>query len=334
MSFEKEFKTYLIKSNKNVSEISLINGVSLNNYDNKFNIISSKKIISGSQSFVDTYFDIDENDSIYGLINSKRGSLIYIYSNDQYLIKTNILSFNGRKNSVKFPYIKKFPHNIIHVFFYLVNVSKTNYCTLFHFYYDGTTWYKSTISTLNYFLLTNFSVSWDKDIPTVFFLKKFNNCSEIFLSTFNLVDKKWTEAIPITMTKREKVYLSILKTTNKQYHITFAENNNNKYYCMYFNEAADNISVLNHQYIHLNKKTICSFPNLLVKNSTLYLQWIEGTVLLTCKSQNSGKTWSTPLENKQADFKPFYRCQYNSNNKAISYPSIFYTFKKPISPII
>ena len=39
MSFEKEFKTYLIKSNKNVSEISLINGVSLNNYDNKFNII-------------------------------------------------------------------------------------------------------------------------------------------------------------------------------------------------------------------------------------------------------------------------------------------------------
>ena len=295
MSLEKEFKTYLIKSNKNVSEISLINGVSLNNYDNKFNIISSKKIISGSQGFADTYFDIDKNDSIYGLINSKRGSLIYIYSNDQYIIKTDILTFNGRKNSVKFPYIKKFPHNIIHVFFYLVNVSKTNYCTLFHFYYDGTTWYKSTISTLNYFLLTNFSVSWDNDIPTI---------------------------------------LSILKTTNKQYHITFAEANNNKYYCMYFNEATDNISVLNHQYIHLNKKTICSFPNLLVKNSTLYLQWIEGTVLLTCKSKNSGKTWSTPLENKQADFKPFYRCQYNSNNKAISYPSIFYTFKNPISPII
>ena len=61
MSFEKEYKTYLIKSNKNVSEIFLINGVSLNNYDNKFNIISSKKIISGSQSFVDTYFDIDIN---------------------------------------------------------------------------------------------------------------------------------------------------------------------------------------------------------------------------------------------------------------------------------
>ena len=208
MSFEKEFKTYLIKSNKNVSEISLINGVSLNNYDNKFNIISSKKIISGSQGFADTYFDIDKNDSIYGLINSKRGSLIYIYSNDQYIIKTDILTFNGRKNSVKFPYIKKFPHNIIHVFFYLVNVSKTNYCTLFHFYYDGTTWYKSTISTLNYFLLTNFSVSWDNDIPTIFFLKKINKCSEIFLSTFNLADKKWTEAIPITMTKREKVYLS------------------------------------------------------------------------------------------------------------------------------
>lgn len=81
--------------------------------------------------------------------------------------------------------------------------------------------------------------------------QKINKCSEIFLSTFNLADKKWTEAIPITMTKREKVYLSILKTTNKQYHITFAENNNNKYYCMYFNEAADNISVLNHQYIQL-----------------------------------------------------------------------------------
>lgn len=101
--------------------------------------------------------------------------MIYIYSNDQYLIKTNVLSFNGRKNSVKFPYIKKFPHNIIHVFFYLVNVSKTNYCTLFHFYYDGTTWYKSTISTLNYFLLTNFSVSWDNDIPTIFKKKKLIN---------------------------------------------------------------------------------------------------------------------------------------------------------------
>lgn len=142
-----------------------------------------------------------------------------------------------------------------------MNASKTNYCTLSHYYYDGAKWYKSTISTLNYFLLTNFSVSWDNDIPTIFFLKKINKCSEIFLSNFNLADKKWTEAIPITMTKREKVYLSILKTTNKQYHITFAEANNNKYYCMYFNEATDNISVLNHQYIHLNKKTICSFPN-------------------------------------------------------------------------
>ena len=45
MSFEKEFKTYLIKSNKNVSEISLINGVSLNNYDNKFNRLCFNKLL-------------------------------------------------------------------------------------------------------------------------------------------------------------------------------------------------------------------------------------------------------------------------------------------------
>lgn len=334
MSFEKEFKTYLVKSNNNISEISLLNGVSLNNYDNKFNINSSKKIISGSHSFVDTYFDIDENDSIYGLINSKRGSLIYIYSNDQYIIKTDILTFNGRKNSIKFPYIKKFPDNIIHLFFYVVNASKTNYCTLSHYYYDGAKWYKSTISTLNYFLLTNFSVSWNNDIPTVFFFKKINNCSELFLSTFNLADKKWTVPLPITMTKREKVYLSILKTSNNQYHMTFAEANNNKYYCMYFNESIDGLSSLSHKYIHLNKNAICSFPNLLIKNSKLYLQWIEGSTLFTCISKDSGNTWSNPTENKQSDFKTFYRCQYNSNTGSISYPSIFYAIKNSLSPII
>lgn len=334
MAFEKDLKTLLIKSNKNISEISFSEGISINNYNDKFNLLSNKKIISGSQGFADCYFDIDINDSIYGLINTKKGGLLYIYCNDNSLSSTEIFKFNGRRNFVKFPYIKKLLDNTIHLFFYLGDATKTNYCTLFHYYHDGLKWHKTAITNLNYFLLTNFSVIWNDNIPTIFFLKKVNKFSEIFMSSYNLQDKSWSKCVPITKTKKEKVYLSIIKTSNNTYHFSYAEANNNKYFCMYFSEDKNNLTSTSHKYIHLNVNPVCSFPNLLIRNKTLYLQWIEGTSLFTCKSKDLGFTWTDPIEKKSAEFKPFYRCQYNKNSKTVSVPYIFYSFNNSLTPII
>lgn len=337
MSFKKNFKTYLIKSNSDISEISHENGVVLYNYNNNFQQLSSKSIITGTQSFVDTYFNIDSNDNVYGLINTKRGSLLYISTRDNCIIKTPILTFDGRKNYVKFPYIKKI-NNELHIFYYYLDATTTNSASIIHHYFDGICWHKHLISKINYYLLTNFCVIFENQTPHIFFFKKNNKVSEIFYSSYNLEKNAWITPIQLTATNREKVYLSVIKTKNI-YHLTYSENINNKYNCIYFSVNLDN-DTLNSatKYIQINNNSVCSFPNLIIRNSTLFIQWIENNRLFSSTSKNNGLTWTDPHLSTFSEATDFYRCHVCYNPKLLinseDFSPIFFASKNSITPIL
>ena len=89
MPFVRQFHTLLQKSNQNIIIKNLDDSIEMQNFDTNFDLISTKKILDGKYSFVDVYFDINEDDTIYGIINVQKNSLIHLYINDKVIIETD-----------------------------------------------------------------------------------------------------------------------------------------------------------------------------------------------------------------------------------------------------
>ena len=122
MTFMRKFDTLLHKSNGNLCKIDSQDGITIYNYDNNFNLLSSKKLMDGDLSFLDFWFDIDANDNIYGLINDKMGTLLSYKISNKYIFKSKFLEYYPNEESIKFVYINS-NSGSTNLFYYKLNVN-------------------------------------------------------------------------------------------------------------------------------------------------------------------------------------------------------------------
>lgn len=311
MSFIRKFGTLIKKSNKNITNINLDNGIELYNYSPNFDLISSKKILDGAYSFTDVWFDINKNDTLYGIINAKNNNIVHLYINDKIIVKNTLLKYNSNLFTINFPYIKNINGNT-HIFYYLINNSNYH-CTLIHHYKRDDKWIKNEIDINNYLILSNFVVIFKDSAPVVFYFKQVNKYEELFVSIFDLNTNTWSSPFQITNSHKTKVYLSIIKCTNDHYHIAFSENNSSRYYCTYINGYINEYKFITSNYETISKTIACTFPNLIEYSNILYIQWIEYSNLYTRLSYDFGKTWLQPSIDELASNNPFICYNYKSN---------------------
>jgi hypothetical protein len=326
MPFVRMFNTLIKKYNKNIIFNISKNNISMQNYDAEFNLLSSKEIVKGNYSFIDAWFDINEQDNtIYGIINEQKNSLLYLYINDKIILKNYLLKYDSDIFSINFLYIKKIATST-HIIYYLIDKHNINQCSIIHHYKENDTWIKTKIDTLNYNILTNFVVIFENSTPTIFYLKIWNGYEEVFTSTFDLKNKNWTPPLQLTNSHKFKVYLSAIKYSTGNYHITYSENNSNRYYCNYINaQIIDNTpnTLINET---ISKTIACTFPSIISYNGILYIQWIEFDSLNYCISYDLGKTWTKPNLDKISSEHDFYCYSYKSNityKKQDNFPIIF-----------
>lgn len=326
MTFERKFNTLIQKYNKNIIIKISDNNITLQNLNSNFDLLSSREILNGNYSFIDVWFDINEDDdTIYGIINSEKNSLIHLYINNKVIIKNTLLNYDSKLFDIKFLYIKKL-NGSTHIIYYLINKYNMNHCTLIHYYKEKNTWIKTKIDTLQYNILTNFIVIFENSIPTIFYLKVMNGCEELFTSTFDSNMKIWTTPIQLTSSHKFKVYLSAIKSVNGSYHITYSENNYGRYYCNYINVSLDKNAFTTSINKTINETVACTFPNIIEHKQTLYIQWIEYNTLNYCVSYDCGKTWTKPILDKTSSDYDFccysYKCN-TSNKKRDNFATIF-----------
>lgn len=337
MPFIKKFETIIYKSDKSISKLTTDNGVFFYNFDSDFNLISKKKILPGNYSFVDIWFDIDKNNHLYGLINTKDSSLLYSYINDKVLLKTTILQDDSDSFTFKFPYIKEI-NNETHILYYLNNKYNQYFSKLIHHYKKSDNWIKSEIDLIEHDILTNFVVIFKDSVPSVFYFNLVNGYDELFVTTFNINTNIWSAPLQITKTGKNKVYLSVIKDSNDIFHISYSENNSNRYYCVYLKGSFNNGKFFTSKYTNIKTSLACTFPHLIGINNALYIQWLEYHDLYTSVSINSGDDWSIPMivdDSETSDLMFIrYDCKsnYDSNN-ASNFSNIFATELSNNSPI-
>jgi len=323
MAFMRNFHTILQKSNNNICKIDCKDGITLSNYDYHFNLISQKKLLNGTFSFLDYWFDISENDKIYGIVNDKNGLLYYFNLKNNYVIRNTLLKYAPESNFIKFVYIKNIK-DCTHVIYYSIDVSTPYNSILVHHYKKGSTWHTTSIDKISFNVLTNFVVTYDDtNMPTVFYYNLIDGHEEVYASTFVEETGLWSNPIQITNSKKSKIYLSVIKDFKNLYHIVFSENNNSKYYCTYINGKINNNNFYSINSSVLGNSVACTFPNVIEFNNLIFVNWIEYHTLYKMSSKDYGKTWSKVDILNDSFNSSFVCCCYHTNIKS---PDLFNYF--------
>lgn len=325
MSFFTNSKIIIRDSNKFLHIFNIDDGIIYNEIDNNLNTLSSQNIISKNCSFVDIWLDINNDDSIYGLINKKNGKIIEICLKNSTINESTLFKYDFNTFSIKFPFIKKVKDKT-HILYFSINNNNPYCCSLMHLYYDKDKFIKNTIDCISYNILTNFIVIFINNSPIIFYFKIINDYEQLFVSKFNIETLTWLAPIQITNSKKGKIYLSIIKNNSNYFHIIFSENNSGKYFCKYLNLYIDNNEFKIIKSLYIRKESMCVFPILIQNKSILYAQWIEYHNIFTCISYDFGKTWGDPFSKKLALTSPILIYQFKSNyykDKSYNLSSLF-----------
>lgn len=323
MAFMRKFHTILQKSNNIICKIDSEDGIKLSNYDFNLNLISQKKLLDGTFSFLDYWFDIYSNDYIYGIINDKNGFLYSINLKNNYIIKNKLLKYDNKSEFIKFVYIKNI-NGCTHVIYYSLNISTPYKGNLVHHYKKDHTWHTTIIDEISYNVLTNFVVTYDHtNTPTIFYCKLIDGYEQIYFSSFINDLYSWSVPAQITHSKKSKIYLSAIKDSKDLYHIVFSENTHSKYYCTYLSGKINNNSFSPINSSILSNSVACIFPTIIEYNNSIFANWIEYQTLYTISSNNAGQTWGKVNISIDSYNTPLVCCCYHSN---LNYTGIFNYF--------
>lgn len=313
MPFKKSFKFLLHKSNNNIILINSNKQTNVDIFNQFFQKISSFTLLNNHCNSLDMCFDIDDEDTIYGIINDKSGTVYFYNINNNLCIGNSIINYNKDLYTLKSLCIKKI-NTVFHIFFYLCDKKKKNKCSLMHYYLKNSKWIKNTIIPINYKILSNFIIIPQKNLINIFYFNILQGATNLFVSSFDINTEVWSIPKQITKTNNHKVYLSVILDKKDFFHIAFSENINSKYNCFYtkINLSDENIDIL--QNTAINSSAVSSFPSIIEYNNTLILQWVEYNKLFYCKSPDSGNSWTEPKLLHSSINYDFIRCIYRSNN--------------------
>lgn len=330
MSFINKCFTIVRRSSKDMFNIRLDDTSILFDYYKNNNFISSQSLnLNQPIDFSNCSFTLDSYDNIYGIYRDKALKLIKIDKVSNKISSHDILTYNYKKFNVLFPYINIIDNNI-HILYYVYSNNSTNTCALFHHYNNNGVWIENKIDFINHICLDNFTVLWSQDCPIVFYFNLVNGYEEVFFSRFNNSTFTWSNPVQITKSKKNKLYLSVLKDSMNFYHLTFCENENNGYSIKYINGYLnENKFDVNTSYMITDSSTYM-YPSLLKNKASLHLMWVNHHRLYSCESEDLGKTWSDIIIDEFSIKEDFTRARFLSNyidDLPYNCTSVFTTYK-------
>ena len=316
MSFVNEHYAIIRRSNKEMFYMYLKeDGLYYNYYDVEGNIVNIYKLIDDNTlDFTKYSFSLDQDNNIYCIYCNNTLKVLECKDKSSTFREVESITYNYKKFGLVFPYIK-FSEDNPHIFYYVFNNSSINTCAIFHHYKHNDYWIENKIDFVNHIALDDFTVLFNRAVPTIFYFNLVNGCEEIFSSRFNFGTFTWSDPVQITNTGNNKLYLNAIRDSINFYHLCYCENEGNgyivKYINGYLNENSFNLKNLS----SLSSPSTCMFPSLIKADNTLVVSWVDLNKLYTSTSKNGGASWSNPVIDESSAEDNFTRCTFLSNYK-------------------
>lgn len=313
MSFINSCSTIVRRSNKEMFYIHYDNGIVFDYFNDNGEFVSSKKIKNNRFiDFTNAYFTLDKYDNVYGIYNNNGLKMVDVKKGSSTINEIPILNYDVNKFSILFPYIHTI-NDSIHIIYHVYSNSSSNSSALLHHYRHNGVWMENKIDFVNQVISDNFVVVWVSDSPIVFYFNLVNGYEELFFSRFNSNTVSWSNPIQITNSKKNKLYLSVLKDNMNFYHITFCENGGNGYAVKYLNGYLNENSLYIDTSVYITGPSTCMYPSLIKEKSKLYIMWVNYGKLHTSFSTDIGKEWSDHDIDDSSIEDDFVRANFFSN---------------------
>ncbi len=330
MSFISEGSYLIRKSDKKLVNIYFDNKIYFDFYDENNELTSSTALNNTIDlNSTNINFSLSKNDNIYGVYKNKGLKMITIPSDSNKIVEKDILSYNYKKFNIIFPYLNVI-NNAYHILYYVYSNGSRNSCALLHHFYNNGVWTENKIDFISHIVLDNFSVLWIQDSPIVFYLNLVDGYEEVFFSRFNTSSFTWSAPCQITDSKKNKLYLSIIKDTMNFYHITFCENVDTGYCVKYLNGYLNENSFTCENTSYLTGPSTCTYPTIIKDYNLVNLMWVNYNKLYTATTKDLGSTWSDHIIDEYSIDDDFIRSTFLSNyENDISYnlTHVYNTYK-------
>ncbi|QXM05728.1 hypothetical protein [Crassaminicella indica] len=270
---------------------------------------------------------IDEENNVYFAYHRKDGKLVLMFLKNGFWHK-NLL---GGDRTLNIFNLNLFIYNQQVHMIYCIPANENNMCyRIYHHYYKNQEWKTFVVQDIKRKKLLNpFQIIQNEKNLIIGFYDFLNDEEQIYIKEFDQKNEQWQNALQLTSSKKEKLYLDMFMTKNKILHITYSEYFQGNLVIKYEKYKFENNKAIRLIEKVLSNPSNCSNATFIQQDEKLWIVWTEYEQVVSCFTEDDGENWSKPYLWKESKKIDFFRYKFNTNDEDIKKDYQFnYTFGK------
>ena len=285
----------------------------LNIFDNTQQKFDNRVLVDHASLEFDVV--IDPQDNIYVVLQKENGQLLLMTYQDQEWSTSELANNN---NPEIFNLNLLFCLNKLHLIYCVASNESNAIYKIYHHFLAENQWKTLEVGNIRKGNLLNpFQIIYTNNKMIIGFYNMVDHEEQIFTKEFNLDNNLWMNAIQLTSSSHDKLYIDILITRHNILHLTyneFFEGNLVVKYEKYKLTDNRSIKVLETE---LSNPSNCSYPLFVSMKDHLWVSWTEHDQVVGAYSKDEGLSWSNPYIWKDSKGIEFFRHKFFTNDDNI-----------------
>ncbi|MCT4619871.1 MAG: hypothetical protein N4A62_10845 [Marinisporobacter sp.] len=258
---------------------------------------------------------IDEENNVYFAYQRKDGNLV-LMSLENGFWHENILGGDHTLNILNlnlFIYKQK-----VHMI-YCIPANESDMCyRIYHHYYNDQEWKTFVVQDIKRKnLLNSFQIIQREETFVLGFYDFLKEHEQIYIKEFDLENEQWKNAIEVTSSPNDKLYLDMFMGKNRILHVTYSEYFQGNLVVKYEKYKFENGKAKRLIEKILSNPSNCSYATFVKQDEKLWVIWTEYEQVVSCFTKDNGKTWSELYLWKESKTIDFFRYKFNTNAQEI-----------------
>lgn len=259
---------------------------------------------------------IDDEDNTYLIYQNKNGAMA-LMTGSEGTWNTHLL---GEFNNINIANLNLVMHNKnLHIIYGIPSNENNMVYKIYHHYYDDPEWKTLEVGTIQKKNLLNpFQIIQEKKKMFLGFYDVVDHEEQIFIKEFDFENNQWKDAIQLTSSFDDKLYLDMIMTNHETLNITYSEYHKGNLvikYEKYRLQEAKAVKILEGI---LSNPSNCSYPTFVWNDKSLWNIWTEYDHVYSSFTTDEGLTWSGPYMWKESKDGIFFRHKFQTNDSMIN----------------
>lgn len=257
---------------------------------------------------------IDSLDHLHLICRTSKGEIQYMYYDGSTWSKQILSRYDPVRYLVRYPIIIPI-NDHIHVIFAIGTTFNTGFWSLYHYYWNGHTWYSTEITKLTSgYRLSPFYLDMSDSHIHLVYRGLASSKYQIYYCRYHLEHSIWSSPENVTESTTDCNMPSLLIRSDKL-HLTWTSLTKNDLTVKYKNKPIRNMNKADwsEEMDLSNPGSNAALPRLLWVDDKMWCIWNQADTLYGCYSQDEGMSWSIPEDIDRVGSGSYHHINYCTN---------------------